>query len=33
MEMQKLQKELESYGLSGIKEIFYNLSYDELFNC
>ncbi|MBD5397641.1 phosphoenolpyruvate carboxykinase (ATP) [bacterium] len=31
MEMQKLQKELESYGLSGIKEIFYNLSYDELF--
>ena len=31
MEMQKLQKDLESYGLSGVKEIFYNLSYDELF--
>ncbi|MDE5763156.1 MAG: phosphoenolpyruvate carboxykinase (ATP), partial [Bacteroidales bacterium] len=29
--MQKLQKDLESYGLSGVKEIFYNLSYDELF--
>ncbi|MCM1041865.1 MAG: phosphoenolpyruvate carboxykinase (ATP) [Bacteroides sp.] len=29
--MKKLQEDLESYGLSGVKEIFYNLSYDELF--
>ena len=31
MEMQKLMKDLESYGITGTKEIFHNLSYEELF--
>ncbi|MDE6493655.1 MAG: phosphoenolpyruvate carboxykinase (ATP) [Bacteroidales bacterium] len=31
MEKQQLMKELESYGISDAKEVFYNLSYDELF--
>ncbi|MDE5574933.1 MAG: phosphoenolpyruvate carboxykinase (ATP), partial [Bacteroidales bacterium] len=29
--MQKLMKDLESYGITGTKEIFHNLSYEELF--
>ncbi|HNQ59800.1 MAG TPA: phosphoenolpyruvate carboxykinase (ATP) [Bacteroidales bacterium] len=28
---EKIRSELESYGLEGIQEIYYNLSYDELF--
>ena len=31
MEKQQVLKDLESYGITGTKDVFYNLSYEELF--
>ena len=31
MNIEKIRKELESYGITDVKEIYYNPSYDELY--